>query len=87
MKGYIFEALLSSMAVPASFAWVGGRGSVIGRSLGCSSSRLPRRAGYVTAAGHSTGDAPNKKLILPELCVFDLDMCLWSPEMYELSQV
>ena len=25
--------------------------------------------------------------ILPKLIVFDLDMCLWSPEMYELSVV
>ena len=25
--------------------------------------------------------------ILPDLIVFDLDMCFWSPEMYELSEI
>ncbi len=25
-------------------------------------------------------------LKLPKMIVFDLDMCMWSPEMYELSQ-
>ena len=25
--------------------------------------------------------------IYPELVVFDLDMCLWSPEMYTLSEI
>lgn len=25
--------------------------------------------------------------ILPKLVVFDLDMCMWSPEMYELSEI
>lgn len=24
---------------------------------------------------------------LPSLCVFDLDMCVWSPEMYELDDI
>jgi magnesium-dependent phosphatase 1 len=24
---------------------------------------------------------------LPELCVFDMDMCIWSPEMYELHAI
>jgi magnesium-dependent phosphatase 1 len=28
-----------------------------------------------------------RDLVLPELVVFDLDMCLWSPEMYTLSEV
>ena len=28
-----------------------------------------------------------KSSVLPALVVFDLDMCLWSPEMYTLSQV
>jgi magnesium-dependent phosphatase 1 len=26
-------------------------------------------------------------LTYPKLCVFDLDMCIWSPEMYELDEV
>lgn len=25
--------------------------------------------------------------VLPSLCVLDLDMCVWSPEMYELSHI
>ena len=25
--------------------------------------------------------------VLPKLIVFDLDMCLWSPEMYELNEI
>ena len=29
----------------------------------------------------------NSCLVLPELVVFDLDMCLWSPEMYTLDSV
>ena len=27
------------------------------------------------------------KLVLPELVVFDMDMCLWSPEMYTLDSI
>ena len=32
---------------------------------------------------------PHRKvdLLLPELVVFDLDMCVWSPEMYTLSHI
>ena len=27
------------------------------------------------------------KIVLPELVVFDMDMCLWSPEMYTLDSI
>jgi len=87
MNRYSSVVLLANMAAPLALALVGGRSSAIIRSVARSNSRLPRRGGYATAVSNSRGDAPTSNLILPELCVFDLDMCLWSPEMYELSQV
>jgi len=33
------------------------------------------------------GGMEDEKVIFPELIVFDADMCLWSPEMYELSSL
>eukprot|EP00539_Tryblionella_compressa_P003241 CAMPEP_0178733954 /NCGR_PEP_ID=MMETSP0744-20121128/1078_1 /TAXON_ID=913974 /ORGANISM="Nitzschia punctata, Strain CCMP561" /LENGTH=164 /DNA_ID=CAMNT_0020386187 /DNA_START=181 /DNA_END=672 /DNA_ORIENTATION=+ len=34
---------------------------------------------------NSSKNSPNKRMILPSLIVFDLDDCLWTPEMHELS--
>ena len=31
--------------------------------------------------------APVRPSVLPELCVFDLDACLWDKEMYEMTSV
>ena len=35
----------------------------------------------------NTVQSLQNNLLLPELVVFDLDMCLWSPEMYTLDEI
>jgi magnesium-dependent phosphatase 1 len=38
-------------------------------------------------SGNSAGTTSKRDLMLPTMIVFDLDDCLWSPEMYTLSDV
>jgi magnesium-dependent phosphatase 1 len=54
---------------------------------------LVQRSAYATSQKfHSTYFQPNfsplfPDLILPDLVVFDLDMCMWQPEMYTLYEI
>ena len=48
--------------------------------------RIPARAA-ASAARAAAGASVETLGELPELVVFDMDMCLWSPEMYTLDEI
>lgn len=68
----VFTLLLPLSSLFLTEAWLHGRPAL-----------LSQRGGHrATRCFALSSSSP-----LPELCVFDLDMCVWSPEMYLLDEV